>query len=39
VICVFAGLALLKFQKGVVTVIAGSALAGLLSYLAAMLLA
>ena len=39
VICVFAGLALLKFQKGVMTVIAGSALAGLLSYLAAMLLA
>jgi len=39
VICLFAGLALLKFQKGVVTVIVGSALAGLLSYLAAMLLA
>ena len=39
VICLFAALALLKFQKGVVTVIVCSALAGLLSYLAAMLLA
>ena len=35
VIFVFAGLALFKFQKGVMTVIAGSALAGLLSYLLA----
>jgi chromate transporter len=37
-ICVFSGLALLKFQKGVLTVLAGSALAGLLSYLVASLL-
>ena len=35
VIFVLAGLALFKFQKGVMTVIAGSALAGLLSYLLA----
>jgi chromate transporter len=39
IICVFAGLALFKFQKGVITVIGGSALAGLLSYLIAVLLA
>jgi chromate transporter len=39
VICLFAGLALLKFQKGVMTVIAGSALVGLLSYFVATLIA
>jgi chromate transporter len=39
IICVFAGLALFKFQKGVITVIGGSALAGLLSYLITVLLA
>ena len=39
IICVFAGLALFKFQKGVITVIGGAALAGLLSYLIAVLLA
>ena len=38
VICLFAGLALMKFQKGVMTVIAGSALAGLLSYFVAILI-
>ena len=38
-ICLFAGLALMKFQKGVMTVIAGSALAGLLSYFIAILMA
>ncbi len=37
-ITVFAGLALFKFQKGVMSVLAGSALAGLLSYLVATLL-
>jgi len=37
-ICVFAGLALFKYQKGVITVLAGSALAGLLAYLAAVLM-
>ena len=39
VICLFAGLALLKFQKGVMTVIAGSASVGLLSYFVATLIA
>jgi chromate transporter len=39
IICAFAGLALLKFQKGVITVIGGAALAGLLSYLISVLLA
>lgn len=38
VICLFAGLALMKFQKGVMIVIAGSALAGLLSYFVAILI-
>ncbi len=38
VIAVFAGLALFKFQKGVISVLTGSALAGLLSYLVASLL-
>jgi chromate transporter len=38
VICLFAGIALFKFQKGVMTVIAGSGLAGLLSYFAALLM-
>ena len=37
-ITVFAGLALFKFQKGVISVLTGSALAGLLSYLVASLL-
>ena len=37
-ITLFAGLALFKFQKGVMSVLAGSALAGLLSYLVATLL-
>ena len=37
-IAVFAGLALFKFQKGVVSVLMGSALAGLLSYFVASLL-
>ena len=38
IICLLAGLALFKFQKGVVTVIGGSALAGLLSYFVAVLM-
>lgn len=38
IICLLAGLALFKFQKGVVTVIGGSALAGLLSYFIAVLM-
>jgi chromate transporter len=38
IICVFAGLALFKYQKGVVTVIGSSALAGLLSYFVAVLI-
>ena len=38
VITVFAGLALFQFQKGVVSVLTGSAIAGLLSYLVASLL-
>jgi len=38
IICVLAGLALFKFQKGVMTVLGGSALAGLLAYLAAVLM-
>ncbi|WP_062309954.1 chromate efflux transporter [Polynucleobacter sinensis] len=37
-ICALAGLALFKFQKGVLSVLAGSALAGLLSHLLATLL-
>ncbi len=37
-ITAFAGLALFQFQKGVLSVLAGSALAGLLSYLVATLL-
>ncbi|QWE17211.1 chromate efflux transporter [Polynucleobacter sp. AP-Nino-20-G2] len=37
-ITVFAGLALFQFQKGVMTVLAGSAIAGLLSHLVATLL-
>jgi chromate transporter len=37
-ICALAGLALFKFQKGVMTVLGGCALAGLLSYLAATLI-
>ena len=36
--CVLAGVALFKFQKGVVTVIASSALAGLLTYFATVLI-
>lgn len=38
-ICLLAGIALFKYQKGVITVLAGSALAGLLAYLASILLA
>lgn len=38
IICLLAGLALFKFQKGVVTVIGCSALAGLLSYFVAVLM-
>jgi chromate transporter len=38
VICGFAALALFRFQKGVLSVLAGSALAGLLAYLASSLL-
>lgn len=38
IICLLAGLALFKFQKGVVTVIGYSALAGLLSYFVAVLM-
>jgi chromate transporter len=38
IICGLAGLALFKFQKGVMTVIGGSALAGLLVYLSAVLI-
>jgi len=38
VITIFAGLALFRFQKGVVSVLTGSALAGLLSYLVVSLL-
>ena len=38
IICGLAGLALFKFQKGVVTVLGGSALAGLLVYLMTVLL-
>ena len=38
IICLLAGLALFKFQKGVLTVLGGSALAGLLVYCAAVLL-
>jgi chromate transporter len=38
VIAAFAGLALFKFDKGVIRVLTGSALAGLLSYLVASLL-
>jgi chromate transporter len=37
-ICGLAGLALFKFQKGVMTVIGGSAVAGLLTYFAGMLI-
>jgi chromate transporter len=37
-ICGLAGLALFKFQKGVMTVIGGCAAAGLLSYFAATLI-
>ena len=37
-ICAMASLALFKFQKGVMTVLGGSALAGLLSYFAATLI-
>ena len=38
IICLLAGLALFKYQKGVVTVIGSSALAGLLSYFVAVLI-
>ena len=38
IICLLAGLALFKFKKGVMTVLGGSALAGLLTYLAAVLM-
>jgi len=38
IICLLAGLALFKYQKGVVTVIGCSALAGLLSYFVAVLM-
>jgi chromate transporter len=38
VICLLAALALFKYQKGVITVLAGSALAGLLAYLSSILL-
>ena len=38
IICGLAGLALFQFQKGVMTVIGGAALAGLLVYLAAVLI-
>ncbi len=38
IICGLAGLALLKFQKGVMTVLGGCALAGLLIYFAGMLI-
>ncbi len=38
VICLLAAIALFKYQKGVITVLAGSALAGLLAYLSAILL-
>ena len=38
VICGLAGLALFKFQKGVMTVLGGSAMAGLLIYLGAVLM-
>ncbi|CAM3816979.1 chromate efflux transporter [Polynucleobacter antarcticus] len=38
VICLFAGLALFKFNKGTITVLMGSAVAGLLSYLLSSLL-
>jgi chromate transporter len=38
VISIFAGLALFKYQKGVIPVLIGSALAGLLSYLLTTLL-
>jgi chromate transporter len=37
-ICLLAGLALFKYQKGVITVLGGSAFAGLLAYLAAVLM-
>jgi len=37
-ICILAGLALFKFQKGVMTVLGGCALAGLLTYLATVLI-
>ena len=37
-ICLLAGLALFKFQKGVITVLGGSALTGLLVYLASVLM-
>jgi chromate transporter len=38
VICILAGLALFKYQKGVMSVLGGSALAGLLAYLSAVLI-
>ena len=38
VICLLAALGLFKYQKGVITVLAGSALAGLLAYLSSILL-
>jgi chromate transporter len=37
-ISIFAGVALFRFQKGVISVLTGSALAGLLSYLLTTLL-
>jgi chromate transporter len=39
VICILAAIALLKFQKGVMSVLGGSALAGLLTYFATTLMA
>ena len=39
IICVMASIALFRFQKGVMTVLAGSALAGLLTYLVITLMA